>query len=457
MKLSFTRSSGSAAALRCCALALICAGTLALAPTSSATGRSGTARYDAEVATAWFDLALELTRTTAGFSPPVASRAFGYLGLTLYESVVGGMPKHQSLEGQLNGLVGLPEVRGPHHWPTVANAALAAMARELYAGSTAQAAQNLAAIDDLEQEIARRLGRGHRGSTGSAALGRAIAGVIAKWARGDGGHEGHLRNFPADYVHPVAPGLWEPTPPGFQRALQPFWDANRPFAASSASWCNPGPPPPYSEEPGSAFHAEAFEVYETVENLTPEQLEIARFWSDDPGITSTPPGHSISILTQVLQQQRSRLDVAAEGYARVGMAVADAFISCWWSKYRYNLVRPITYVHDVIDPDWTLPLNTPPFPEYTSGHSVQSGAMAEVMTALFGDLAFTDATHVDRGFAPRSFDSFYEAANEAAISRLYGGIHYRAAIERGVAQGRCVGAEVNALQFRKPKRKHDGD
>ncbi|HXV37071.1 MAG TPA: vanadium-dependent haloperoxidase, partial [Myxococcota bacterium] len=201
--------------------------------------------------------------------------------------------------------------------------------------------------------------------------------------------------------------------------------------------------------PASAFYAEAVEVYDAVNNLTPEQLEIARFWSDDPGVTATPPGHSVSILTQVLRQEDATLDVAAEGYARVGMAVADAFISCWWTKYRYNLVRPVSYIHAQIDASWTIPLGTPPFPEYSSGHSSQSGAAAEVMTAMFGDLAFIDDTHADRGFDPHPFDSFDAFAQEAAISRLYGGIHYRAAIERGVAQGRCVGMQINALKFHK--------
>ena len=446
----------SLAAARSSALLLTFAAAFAAPATSWATPNS-TAGHGAEVATEWFDLALDLTKGTTGFTPPVASRAFGYLGLTLYESVVGGMPTHQSLEGQLNGFKGLPEARGfAYHWPTVANVALAEMARELYGGATAQAAPNLAAIDDLERSLEGRIGHVPRGvERRSAGLGREIADVIGDWARRDGGHEGYLRNFPADYVPPVSAGLWAPTPTAFQRALQPFWGSNRPFAASSASYCDPGPPISYSEELGSTFYAEAFEVYETVQHLTPEQQEIAAFWSDDPGITATPPGHSISILTQVLGQQSASLAVAAEGYARVGMAVADSFISCWWTKYRYNLVRPITYIHDLIDPSWTTPLNTPPFPEYTSGHSVQSGAMAEVLTALFGDLPFTDATHADRGFAPRSFDSFYDAADEAAISRLYGGIHYRDAIEAGVAQGRCVGSEVNALGFRTSKQRKE--
>ena len=180
------------------------------------------------------------------------------------------------------------------------------------------------------------------------------------------------------------------------------------------------------------------------------QLEIALFWSDDPGTTATPPGHSASILTQTLRSQNSSLATAAVGYARLGLAVCDAFIECWDSKFRYNLLRPISYIRQYIDQGWgnPLPLTTPPFPEYTSGHSVQSGAAATVLTATFGSIAFTDHTHDARGLPPRSFSSFEAAAQEAAISRLYGGIHYRAAIERGLEQGRRIGAAVVALPLR---------
>jgi hypothetical protein len=140
--------------------------------------------------------------------------------------------------------------------------------------------------------------------------------------------------------------------------------------------------------------------------------------------------------------------VAAEAYAKVGIAVADAFISCWSTKFRYNLLRPVTYIRGVIDPAWGSLLVTPPFPEYTSGHSVQSAASAQVLTDLFGTVAFTDHTHDDRGLAPRSFGSFKQAAEEAAISRLYGGIHFSTAIDLGLEQGLCVGRRVSDLEFR---------
>ena len=163
--------------------------------------------------------------------------------------------------------------------------------------------------------------------------------------------------------------MWVPTPPSFLSALQPYWGSNRPSSWYPVTRARE-PPLPYSEDPSSSFYADAFEVYDTVNHLSPSQRETALYWSDDPGATVTPPGHSLSIATQVLRQQGEDLAAAAEVYARVGIAVADAFIACWNTKYVYNVVRPITYIQQVIDASWSaaMPLVTPPFPEYVSGH-----------------------------------------------------------------------------------------
>jgi hypothetical protein len=276
------------------------------------------------------------------------------------------------------------------------------------------------------------------------AHGASVARHIFEWSKSDGGHEGFLRNFPP-YTPPLGAGLWEPTPPGFLPALQPFWGSNRPFVLCSGAECSPDPPPAYSDDQRSTFYEEAYECYQAVTDLTAEQEAIVRFWSDDPGTTPTPPGHSLSILTQVVRALELPLSRAAEAYAKVGIAVSDAFVSCWSTKYRDNLLRPVTYIRRLIDPDWTPLLVTPPFPEYTSGHSVQSAAAARVLTDLFGPVAFTDRTHESRGLPARSFASFTDAAREAAVSRIYGGIHFRAAIDRGLEQGFCVGSRVRRL------------
>ncbi len=410
------------------------------APARAAERFPGAAEYGSEVATAWFNRALALVRTTPGFSPPVASRALGYAGATLYEALLPGMPGFRSL-----GVPGVPATgrNAAYDWPAVANAALASILRALF--PTAPATE-LAAVDALEA------GLGQTGPPGvvarSSARGRETAAAVFEWSQTDGGHEGYLRNFPP-YTPPTGAGLWEPTPPGFLGALQPFWGGNRCFAIGRGAECPPGDHPAYAEDRASAFYAEAIEAYDAVKNVTPEQEEIALFWSDDPGATATPPGHSVAITTQVLRREDASLALAAEAYAKIGIAVSDAFVACWHQKYVYNLLRPVTYIRQLVDSTWLPLLVTPPFPEYPSGHSVQSGAAFQVLTDLFGeDYAFVDRTHDARGLAPRRFGSFFEAAEEAAVSRLYGGIHFRAAIDNGVDQGKCIGRAVSALPLR---------
>lgn len=430
-------------------------GSLLVTPVQSVAAATPT--DDTLVATAWFTFYGQLIQTTEGFTPPVAARAIGYAGVTLYEAVVHGLPDYQSLAGQLNGLTTLPQpVAGQHyHWPTVANSALATITRTLFSNTTPE---NKAAIAILESQLAHKYRQVVDAATSARSVhyGRALAAAIHVWAMTDGGHEGQLRNFPTDYKAVKTPGGWEPTAPAFLATpMQPTWGNNRPFVLTAAQGCTTEPPLPYSEEVDSPFYQQAQEVYKTVRLLSPEQRLIALFWSDDPGRTATPPGHSLSVVTQVLAQEDASLALAAETYAKTGMALADAFIGCWQTKYQYNRIRPISYIQLLIDPLWntpaiTDPVITPPFPEYTSGHSVQSGAVAEVLTALFGDqVAFTDHTHDRRGFLPRSYASFWAMANEAAISRLYGGIHYRDAIENGLDQGRCIGQQVLALQFKR--------
>jgi hypothetical protein len=431
------------------AVATIAATALPVGRAAAASSATGPQESDAAVATAWFDLVSTLVRTTPGFSPPVASRAFGYAGITLYESVVPGSPDYRSLDRVLPGFDSVPGGSRQLHWEAVANAALAEIVRSLFPTADDTGRQ---AIDELESAFDEQFGRAAspqlmRRSTDH---GRRVAAAVFEQSRDDGGHEGYARNFPRDYIAPVGPGLWVPTPIEFQRALQPTWGGNRCLAIADGTLCPPGDHTAFSLDPDSAFFAEAAEVYETVNDLSAEEEAIARFWSDDPGTTATPPGHTVSIATQVLRRQDAPLMTAAETYAKVGLAVCDAFVACWNAKFRYNLLRPVTYIRRQIEPRWLPLLSTPPFPEYPSGHSVQSGASFAVLADLFGeDYAFEDRTHDQLDLPPRSFTSFAAAAEEAAISRLYGGIHYRAAIELGLAQGRCIAEIVNALPLRR--------
>jgi len=401
----------------------------------------------------WYRLVLELVRHTPIYSPPVAARAFGYLGIICHESLVGGAAPLVSLAGQVGGLGALPPAPAACDAASVLNAALAAGVARLFShtGPTGQRAM---------QAMARRMDEKLSAATApdvaaaSIAHGQAVVAHVLAWSEGDGGAVIENMGFPHDTVDPASrsPAQWVPTSRIAQQQapLLPHWGDVRPFTLPSAASCGLPPPPAYSEEPGSAFYLEAKEVHDAKAVLTDEQKLIARFWSDDPMLSPTPPGHWIAIAMQIFERDQTPADRRAEVLARLGMAVSDAFICCWKSKFEYDLVRPVTYIRRVMDPRWEPLLITPPFPEYPSGHSTQSGAAAGVLTDLFGaDFAFSDATHEDDGLPVRNFPSFAAAAEEAAISRLYGGIHFRAAIEQGLAQGACVAAAVNRLTTRK--------
>jgi hypothetical protein len=411
--------------------------------------RSTAADFDASVPLAYYQLSLGFTRRTAGFTPPVQSRAYAYMGLALYEALVAGMPKDRSIASQLNGIGWLPEPKGvPYHWPLVANAALAEVMRGLWGDRTSRAADNTADLDALEARLASGYAADvPRGLARlSSEYGRAVGAAVFASSRNDGGDGGYLTNFPTTYSPPTGPGLWVPTAPG-QRAMQPYWGKTvRTFALAGPADCDPGPSLAYSEQPGSPFYEEANSYYRT---LTPEQVTVARYWADGPG-TISGPGHSLAIVNEILTQQGANLATAAETYARAGIANADAVTALWWAKYHYNRLRPVTYIRRVIDPAWTPLLPTPPFPEYVSAHSGQSAAVMATLEDLFGnDVAFVDHAHDGDGFAPRSFDRIFAAADEAGISRLYAGIHFQSGNLNGLALGRCVAARVDGLGWRR--------
>jgi hypothetical protein len=416
-----------------------------------------TITYDARVANEWMNLSIEMTKKTPGFSPPVAARAYAYNSIALYQAVALGSEEYESLEGKIAGLeegdMPQPAEGQDYHWGYAANMALRTTFAHLYRNAPAS---TLDLIDSLStvfynealaestEEILEQ----------SKAFGEDVGRAVIEYSKGDWQDQCFLTNFPSTYSVPNCVGCWKPTPPAFQAIpLQPYWGQVRTFVYNNVLQSLPPHHENYSEDPASQFYADANQVYQTVTNLTDEQLKIAKFWSDDPVKTGTPPGHSMSIARQVLEQENADLMLAAETYVRVGMSVHDAFVSCWKCKYDYNLLRPVTYIIQFIDPTFVCPLTTPPFPEYTSGHSVQSGASMQVLTDLFGDnYSFTDRTHENRtdiDGTPRTYNTFFEAADEAAISRLYGGIHYIEAIELGVDQGIKVGKGISAIPLKK--------
>ncbi|MBA2661935.1 MAG: vanadium-dependent haloperoxidase [Bradymonadaceae bacterium] len=393
--------------------------------------------HSGEFARQWMELSYELVRAERR-APPVASRIYAYAAIALYESVVEGMPHHRSLSGQIEGMPAMPDrpFGQTIDWPTVSATTIAMTGAWLFFEGDSQLA--IGELFERQLEARRAAEISEVVIERSRLYGEELAEAIGAWAAQDGYDtlSNQLFSPPSTGAH-----AWVPTAEGMQ-PLQPFWSSLRPFALTRADVCAPPAPVAFSSEADSAFFREAMDVYEVSHSMSEEEATIARFWSDDPGTTGTPSGHWIAIGSGLVDQLELGLDEAVEMYALVGIAGADAFISCWDEKFRSYLLRPVTYIQRHIDPEWRPLLNTPPFPEYTSGHSNVSGAAAMVLTHLFGEIAFVDNTRESIGMAPRAFNSFAEAAEEAAVSRLYGGIHYPMGIEHGVPQGACVGQAV---------------
>jgi hypothetical protein len=424
--------------------------------TSDATSVLGkkSNEFDANAVNAWYGHSLELVKTTKGYTPPVAARNFGYLGVALYEAILPGSPNNASMAGQLNGLrsVPSPQLGKEYYMPACANAALAKMNTYLFPLPEAKKANfdSITTIknyydgkfkaDGVSQEVLDR----------SNAYGEAVATAIYEWSKADIiGHEGFRKNFPVSYTPPTGDGFWVPT--GAQLIpLQPFWGSVRNFIPNSIAASQPTAPPPFSKNTNSDMYKAALQVFNTVKNITPAEKATALYWADGGG-TATPPGHSISIAKQLSEEKVLSLDKAAELYTKTGLAVGDAFIACWKCKYAYNLMRPETYIKQNIEPTWKSIIGTPPFPEYISGHSTQSAAASYIFSSLFGgNTTFTDKTHANRkdiDGKPRTYINFMLMAEEAAKSRLYGGIHYQFGNDNGLVTGLKIGKALDNIKF----------
>ncbi len=383
------------------------------------------------------------------FSPPQASRVYAYATIAAYEALRYGDSTYRSLAGQLNGLTPAPA-------PT-AGVELYAPLAGLHAFMTVGRMLTFSRdrMDSVRRAMHERFQRmGVRGAVfdSSVAYGDRVAQHVLAWASKD--HFPQTRGYPKFTVTSER-GRWVPTPPGYMDAVEPNWAKHRPFAIDSASQFRPKPPHPFDTTVGSAFHSQAKEVYDVSRQLTPDQRASVLFWDDNPYVMNvrghamyatkkaTPGGHWMGIAGIAAQRVDASLMESAEAYSRTAIALADGFISCWDEKFRSNVVRPETVINAHIDESWTPLLQTPPFPEYTSGHSVISTAAATVLADQFGQaFAYVDTMEVAYGQPARSFTSFQQAAAEAAISRLYGGIHYRMAIEEGSVQGQRIGEHI---------------
>ena len=387
------------------------------------------------------------------FSPPVASRVFAYPNVAAYEIIAQENNKYKSLSGQLAGLENIPSP-GDGKEINFQLAALIAhidLNRRLIFSEDRMIAYRDSLYGVWESVNAKEF-------EASKAYGLEVAEHVAQWMDKDNYKQ--TRTMSKFTVDTDDPSRWQPTPPSYMDGLEPHWNKIRPFVIDSAAQFKPAPPPPFSMEKDSDFYKELIEVYQISQEITEkgdesDEVAMAQFWDCNPYVSVTrghlmfatkkitPGAHWIGITKIACKKSDYDFDDTVYAYTKTSIAIADAFISCWDEKYRSNLIRPETLINEYIDDSWKPVLQTPPFPEYVSGHSVASGAAAVALTDIFGDnFAFDDDTELPYGLPVRSFSSFNEASAEAAVSRIYGGIHYRAAIEVGLDQGRDLGKFV---------------
>ncbi|WP_420153001.1 vanadium-dependent haloperoxidase [Siphonobacter sp.] len=381
------------------------------------------------------------------FSPPVASRIYTYTALAAYEAGRFEDPSQPSLTQHLNGFPAMPKPEaGQSYAYTLAGVKAFCFVAEKLTFSK----------DTIRQFEAQLLER-FRVSVDeptyerSVAFGEQIAKKIMERAAKD--HYKETRGMERYSIKQDIEDKWLPTPPDYSDAVEPYWGLISPMGMDSASQFKPERPYPYSRNSQSPFWKEVVKVYETGNALDEEKKAIARFWDDNPFVSQhsghlmigrkkmTPGGHWMAIAGLAARQTQANWVKSAQGYALTASALLDGFISCWDEKYRSEYLRPVTVIDKFLNPRWESYLQTPPFPEYTSGHSVISASAASVLSQLYGaNFAFHDTTEKEYGHGERSFHSFMEAAEQAGISRMYGGIHYEFSCKRGTEQGKKVGS-----------------
>jgi hypothetical protein len=388
------------------------------------------------------------------FSPPVASRVFAYPNIAAYEIVAQQNDTYNSLKGQIEHLESIPKADTTKHinYQLAALIAHMDMSRRLIFSE-----QRIKTYRDSLYQVWKS--KNALEFEDSKNYGLEVAEFVSKWMNGDNYNQ--TRTMSKFRVDSEDEERWQPTPPAYMDGLEPHWSKIRSFVIDSSAQFKPVPPPVFSMDENSDFYKELKEVYDISNKITEdgdesEEVMIAQFWDCNPYVSVTrghlmfatkkitPGAHWIGITKIACKTEGSDFDRTVFAYSKTSIAIADAFISCWDEKYRSNLVRPETLINNYFDDEWKPILQTPPFPEYTSGHSVVSGAASTILTNIFGDnFSFLDDTETPYGLPIRAFSSFNTAAQEAAISRMYGGIHYRAAVEVGIGQGIKVGNLIN--------------
>ena len=388
---------------------------------------------NADLVTEWNNAALDAIRA-GNTAPPIASRGLAILHAAIYDAVNG--------------------ITRTHEQYLVPSAVPASASRPAAASAAAhQALVNLfparaSSFDALHAAILATIPN-HPQKTAGIVWGEFVASQILAARVNDGSNA---------IVQPPGgsgPGVWIPTPPAFLPYLLPQWGFVVPFAMSTSSQFRPPGPPSLDSQQYATDYEEVKELGAAVGSTrTEDQTEIALFWADGAG-TETPPGHWNSIAQIIAATRGTTLEENARLFGLLNIAMADAAICAWDAKYTFNFWRPVTAIA-FADPQlhWMSFIVTPPFPDYTSGHSTFSAAAATVLPLFFGteDLPFTTGSDFLPGVF-RSFSTCQDAAEEAALSRIYGGIHFRSASADGLQAGSSIG-EWTVTHYLLPKGNH---
>jgi hypothetical protein len=381
------------------------------------------------------------------FSPPVASRIYLYSSLGAYEALTAEKKMSISFQSVRHDFIA-PD---PEPYAGKVNVEVSAVYAMLTTASKLVFSDSML-LDSMRVIMKEFSNVRPEVYQASIAWGKKVAEAVMQWSKSDQYAETRkLRR----YSLIKDKSSWIPTPPGYFQAVEPHWGKIRTVALDSLHHYKPIPAIGFGSGKESAFYQLAKEVYNKTKLLSREDSAIALFWDCNPFHLTvqghvnfatkklSPGGHWMSIAGIASSASGANFAYSVKAYLFTAIALFDAFISCWDEKYRSNVIRPESYINAYIDQSWRPLLQTPPFPEYTSGHSVISASAAVVLTALFGDqFRFIDVTEMPYGLPSRQFSSFRHAAQEAAISRFYGGIHYRNAIENGMVQGEKVGRKV---------------
>lgn len=387
------------------------------------------------------------------FSPPDASRIFSYPNIAAYEVISHSNSKYNSLVGKIPGLEKIPQLDSTKN----INPQLASLVAHLEVSKQLIiSGQRLIRLRDSMYNNWSYTSE--KQFEDSKTYGLDVAQHIIQWLSKDNYNQ--TRTMPKFTVNTEDPFRWQPSPPTYMDCIEPYWNKIRPIAIDSAAQFKPFPTPPLSMEKNFDFYKELKEVYNISNEIiasgdNPEEAQIAQFSDCKPHVSVTrrhlmfatkknmPGAHWIGIAKITSKKAGYHFDDTIYAHTKTFIAIADAFISCWDEKYSSNLLRPKILINKHVEENLKPISQSSPFPEFTSGHSVVSGAAAIALISIFGEnLSFDNDTKIPFGLLPRSFTSFSNAADEAAISRMYGGTYYRSSFEIGVAQGRNLGKFV---------------